>query len=186
MRCKNCGLENARPARYCSACGEKLGGGRILSPKLIQSLPLIGGGLALVGFCLPWLNILFVGVSGGSLAGMVSRTFPTGLDDMIWGFIEPVVRSANLLNAVLIWMLPALAVLSAAYLLRSTAGRIVTLVSAATGLGVLITLHVRVIENYLRFLSGVTTLSYGYILTWIGFCVMLGGTIAAWVWESKR
>ena len=85
MKCPNCGAENLNTSRFCKDCGNKLPDQppiqtyRVPQPKnpvadagTVGSISsIIGGGLIVLGWLLPWFSL-------GSLLGSVLRSFGAG------------------------------------------------------------------------------------------------------------
>ncbi len=185
MNCPNCGKENTEKARFCRSCGKPLTAAVALPAQAginwlrmpanwKMFLPLIGMGLVILGMVLPWLG-------GGGVyysSFTVSDLLISSIRSM--RLYDETIPALVIAILVAIWVAFVSGLLGHAVLWKHAVSRWITVIAGGVGLAMMITITVGVFSNAGKDFFSDTNVGAGFIITWIGFAVMVAGTILAW------
>ncbi len=195
MNCPKCGGTNNDGARFCKNCGQPLFQQQIQPPmppsggygpgpwqsflelprnwKML--LPYLGMFIALMGFLLPWFmreNYSYSGFTVSNFAWMDIAEFNADWWIITKGQLQLMLAS--------FWIAFACSLMGHITLWKNQIRRWVTAI--AGGLGLLAMVAITIIwqtEGGKDYFYGLKA-GAGFIMTWIGFAVMLAGTLVAW------
>ncbi len=139
------------------------GAGFKLPPNWKIYLPVLGSVLALLGFLLPWISAYGVSLSGFNIASMASQAISAGYSDAL-----------STLFVVAFWIGFICAFAGAVIFWKHPYRRMIAVGLGAVGLLMMILTAIGFGD------LGGAGIGFGYILCWIGFAVIVGGTIFAW------
>jgi hypothetical protein len=197
MNCPNCGGANVEGARFCRNCGRPLvaqapavqvpmapgpqayGGypakAKGLSFQLPVSfkalLPMLGMGVALLGMVLPWATGGGQGISGFGFIDII-RTMLYGYGTKLPGEVSLFVAS--------FWIAFACSLVGHILLWKHSVRRLVAVIVGGLGLAAMIAMTVVLFGPYGQDNFTGIKVGVGFILTWLGFALMVGGTLLAW------
>ncbi len=124
-------------------------------------LPVIGTFLAFLGFLLPWVSSFGISMSGFTLASITAQSltyYPSG---------------EGTLFIMAFWIAFICCFVGPIIFLKKSYSRLIAAIGGSVGL-------LMMILTAIAFSGAGGGIGFGYILCWIGFAVLLGGTLFAW------
>jgi hypothetical protein len=123
-------------------------------------LPMLGTFLAFLGFILPWISSYGFTMSGFSVASLAGQYSMGEATPILFAMAFWIAFICSLVGPVIFWKNPKSRLIAA---IGGGVGLLMMIITAATFGGL-----------------GGSAIGFGYILCWIGFAVLLGGTLFAW------